>query len=256
MNHRINKFKSCPIAYGLTSKSIEIKPFDLILFNGDGFTSALIKYVETKQSKVKARYSHCGIAITRKMVKNILHNHSPEDDDDDILVVEMTSSGKLAGDKTINLLTGKYKTGVQVRSLDSLLLNYPGKIYHAPLNNNPFHYLEFLSRNGTTSFIKDNAISKLKIIQNYVLRNWNTKYQFNPLSLFASAIPYFRKLRKPDPNKKICSEIIAEIYILLDILPKRVNPKNVVPVDFIYDSDKDVPSNLFGSVTRIKILPE
>ena len=80
------------------------KACDIILFSGKGFFSRLI------QLGGLTKFSHVGIMV------------------DDEHLLESTTLSNIP-----DIITGKYKSGVQVVKLKDRLSNYNGKIYHRPL---------------------------------------------------------------------------------------------------------------------------
>ena len=96
-------------------------------------------------------------------------------------------------------------------------------------------------------------------------------YDANCWSLLSSIIPFLRPKRDHieqflnTDDWLFCSELVAEIYVKLGIFPDTVDPKNVVPMDFIgYDLDHvdsgGIAPNKFEQPKEIlistKLLPE
>ena len=76
----------------------------------------------------------------------------------------------------------------------------------------------------------------------------NTRYDANAYSLFASVFKCLRKRRDAiermlgTDDWLFCSELVAHVYKTIGIFPAEVEPKDVLPMDYIgFDSDNVVP---------------
>ena len=250
----------------------DLRPFDIIAFSGNDLISCIISRVEYNQLG-SGIFSHVGIIVTAdilpyyKLNDIIIHlkpNHP--------YLFESTFSFNLPcyDPGPPNILTGKGKFGVQLRDLEELIAHYLSntntKIACCPLINNPFYRLN--DESDEQLEIRRFIIKEkfLKIFDEYEGQN----YQYNICCLFASIFPIFRKFRHIRNNilhiinklfkklgikfkkRKFCSELVANIYIQLNVISLDFDPKNVVPMDF-FGYDRDGLPCLVKDITYLKI---
>lgn len=220
-----------------------LQPLSLILFRGTGIIGDVIIDLEMDEdSKKKAlkfgNWSHSGLLINSDVMD--IKNGKPNT----WYVYEMTMSGKLAGDRTPNIETGKSKFGTQIRELSSVVQSYPGKICIVHLKNNPT-----VQRTNETDIEYSNRMIALKKKATAFKRKQSrTWYQLNILQLLASVFPDLRWIRYFCPISRywaMCSDIVASFYKALDILGPDVVAADVLPQDFISDKDHQIQSGLF-----------
>lgn len=216
----------------------KLKPLDLILFRGSDFVSDTIRTLSNARlSKTWAdNYSHAGLIVTSDILDHPLVKN------DVIYVWESTISGKLG--QNIYNIKGESFLGTQLRNFDELIIEYDRpnttSIALCKLNNNPMdsddiEVKKSLKNKFTEIFNKYNHI----------------RYDLNFFSLFGALYPPCRCIRKPmetifgTQKWLFCSELCALIYKKLNLLPDKLNEKNVLPVDFIndVDEDKEIPKN-------------
>jgi hypothetical protein len=207
-----------------------LRSFDLVLFSGDDFVSDFIKFAEHRELKKphSGDFSHAGL-----IVRGDILNH-PNVQPDKIYIWESTMSGKLADG--VNNIDGRAFLGVQLRDFDEVVAAYDKpndtKIAICRLQHPPTITPELKTR--FTEFFTDTN---------------GRIYDLNFYSLFASLFPCLRCAREPleqithTRGWLFCSELVALTYVHMGIFPGTVNPKNVVPVDFLpgIDEDKEVP---------------
>lgn len=214
-----------------------LEPLSLVLFRGDGFVSEIIMDAESFYTD-KELYSHCGILVNTQVleIKNGIEG--------EWYVYELTCSGKIANDPTPNIETGSPRFGTQIRPLKSLLTSYPGSIAVLSLKSNPTSRAiseedeEYRKRLLSLRF----KASRFKALHD------GTHYQLNLLRLLSSLVPCIRNLRLLMPFSQywmMCSQFCASFYQSLSIIDPSINAENVVPVDFIYDSDRDLKEGIF-----------
>lgn len=237
--------KQQPIKQGEKYQNIknQIKPFDLVLFKGGDYISDFIRYVQylntdthyNKKYKVNSnQFSHVGLVVTNDILNDSSLDHGK------LYIWESTMSGDLT-DGVPNVLGESY-LGVQLRELDLVVKNY---------DSNPHTQIAFAS-------LKDDIYEKVmfdpdisnKFVKLFALYN-GTRYDANLLSLYAAVDKEYRSKRdliEETLNTQdwlFCSELVALIYKELHILPDSIDPKNVVPMDFIgFDDEDKVSENI------------
>jgi len=235
-------------------KQEKIKSFDLLFFKGSDFVSNLITYIQQKHHDDKifyedkkkkqilkkwsndpGEYTHVGMVLKNDILKDDTL------DDDDVYVWESTMSGPL--NDGVKNVRGHSYFGVQLRSLEELV-----KIYYNPGNTK-------ISIASLMPYYRNiiNENSPRVIDQFIILFNQTTdkvRYDANVYSLFSAIIPCLRGNRRKIIEKffdtedwYFCSELAAEAYLTLGILDREiVNPKNVLPMDFLgFDKDDVIP---------------
>lgn len=94
-------------------------------------------------------------------------------------------------------------------------------------------------------------------LQRFADQHENTRYQLNLFRLLASAIPCLRSARILFPLSKywmFCSQLIAQLYIDIGVLPNSVKPEDVIPQDFIYDADHQIIARDYFILPPTKIV--
>lgn len=156
----------------------------------------------------------------------------------------MTMTGKIAGDITPDIESGKCRFGTQIRELSSVLKTYPGKICVLKLKDNPFG-----QRSDEDDSTYKKRISDLRTKATlFKTTNRCTWYQLNILQMLASVLPNIRWIRYFCPISKywaMCSQIATEFYKTIDVLGHNVIPDDVLPQDFISDKDHQIKTETF-----------
>lgn len=134
-----------------------LTPLSIVLFCGSDWVSKIITGISAEQMSDKEEkqfgvWTHVGILVNKEVMPFL-----PNIQNIEWGCLEMTCSGKLAGDPTPDLVTGKGKFGVQVRDLVGLLQTYPGKIAILPLSFVPYQIsdnqkIHSFSTTNTSSF--------------------------------------------------------------------------------------------------------
>lgn len=262
----------------------DLTPLSIVLFRGNDFISKIIGKIESLDMKdekenIYGVWSHVGLLVNRQVMPFV-----PNIKNCKWAVWEMTCSGKIAGDETPDIATGKGKFGVQVRDLESVLKTYPGSVAILPLKFIPYANKKDSNSKYNSSYEKkeeqqqeEEISSMIEIIKDplFTLENpppqiilsrsdilvekleklynhYNTfHYQYNPFRLFASAFSCIRWLRKfmfTMPDWKMCSDFVASVFIDIGFMSKDlVNSENTLPIDFISDSDGEINTHLFSS---------
>lgn len=231
----------------------KILPFDLIAFRGDDFISDTISNLEY-QRLGNGEFSHVGLVITSDILSqtdNVILEPGR------LYVLESNITyGKTGG--LADITGGKDPNGVQIRDLEELIQCYivsdKNKIAWCKIINNPFD-----SRYCDTENSLLERRNNLKIqFERFYVDHQHILYSMSPVTLLSSIYPIFRPLRwlrdtiwsiinsiysknkiANTPNEwRFCSELVANVYQLIGILPPQFNAKNVVPVDFFgFDED-------------------
>lgn len=211
-----------------------IRPLDLILFRGSEFISTTIRFLE-KLEVDNGDWSHCGLVVTSDLVPTI-KNAKPGK----LYVWESTLSGEL-NDGIYDVESNATVFGVQIRSLDKLVIEYnkrDRKIAWSKLENNPYDR----KKHEDETAYKARFEKLQKLLCDLHLKYQNSMYEINPLRLLAALFPCVRSYRNKiglGKDLMFCSELVATVYCDIGVLdPQKVDPENVLPVDFISD-DKD-----------------
>ena len=197
-----------------------MKALDIILFKGVDFISDIILKLQKKQLG-QGDWSHVGLIVS----KEILDDNRLQKDC--FYFWESTMSGKF--NDSIPNIEGDSFFGVQLRQLGPIL-------EHTEKLGGKYKLLSLK--------IKDVSIYKEKFTKLFEQLN-NTHYDSNLFSLLCSLYPKLRCMRSKiekflhTENWLFCSELCALTYKELGIV-KKINPKNIVPQDFINGDDKEL----------------
>lgn len=207
-----------------------LRSFDLVLFRGGDFVSDFIRFAEKRQLQKPGSgdFSHAGIII-----KSDVLNH-PNVQPGKVYIWESTMSGKLS-DGVYNI-DGRSFLGVQLRDFDEVVDGY----------DKPNDTAVAICRLQQPFPVNEEVRSKFTALFNDLN---GTRYDLNCCSLLGSLVPCLRSCRGCTEDALdtddwlFCSELVALVYSKMGIFPGTVNPKNVVPVDFLpgIDQDKEVP---------------
>lgn len=212
----------------------DLESFDLVMFAGPDFISDYIRYMQNKCLKKEStagykvypgEYSHVGMIVKSDILED--ENVKPGE----VYLWESTMSGRLS-DGVPNVQNKSY-LGVQLRDFSKVVVGYdkPIETKIAVCKLKP----EF--RPEITPELKQEFTQ-------YFQRVNGTRYDINPISLWSNAWLKLRKIREitedffGTEDFLFCSELVASVYTHFNILPKEINPKNVVPMDFLgFDVD-------------------
>ena len=218
-----------------------LQSFDLLLFRGGDFISDFIRFIERrvirdmdpkliKRIPIKhSNYSHVGM-----VVKSDILNH-PTIKEGEVYIWESTMSGDYA-DGVPNI-DGVPYFGVQLRKFDEVM-----DAYDRPLDT----AVAVAPLNGATRtrvWKEGESVIQERFTSLFNRLNGIT-YDANLYSLFSAAYPCLRGRRQRIEEAMeteewlFCSELVATVYVTMGIYPVTVNPKNVIPIDFIgFDRD-------------------
>lgn len=229
-----------PVYYDHEEVKFMVDPGDLIFFAGSDFVSGFIRFCQKRLAKKvdpktvpSGTFSHVGMVVTSEILNHpkIIPGH--------VYVFESTMSGKLGGN--VPNIDGLAFFGTQLRDYEILIPKYLAssskdkkcKIAVGKLRNNPF-----ISSNSKTRRLLKNKFSQVFHTYN------NISYDANVFSLAGAGWSCCRPARDDmedlfnTTDWLFCSELIAVIYKELGIIPYDIDPKNVLPMDFLgYDTD-------------------
>jgi hypothetical protein len=247
-----------PQKQGINYYSIRdrIRNFDLIAFRGSDLVSDLIGCLQSFET-----YTHVGIALRTDVLANIAYHDLGFANDlekesvlmpHSVFVWESTASGRI-GDGACDV-TGATFVGVQLRDLDEVMSHYDRhaqtRIAWCPLQEDWRRRLCC-------------ANEQQRIVANLFAQYNHTYYDANCFSLFGALFACCRPCRKVClrtapcvQHAQICSELAANIYREIGILPPNIESQNVIPADFfVGDCDEEIPF-LFRDVIRISVYTE
>lgn len=241
-----------------------MKPFDLILVRSRKLLGNLICFVEkcvvnsarvniplddersdherseNERSEHEMYFSHVGIVVDSTVV------------DDPLMIpgVMYILESCLTCDDVYSIHVKRRRKifGVQVRPLAEAIKGYALSgciVRRASLNTDRQNVAEMYARIANGELKK----SFTKLYKAYL----KIKYDPNPCSLCGAAIPKLRRTRNVTQlltgTKRLlfCSELVTNVLQDIGVLAKNVDPRNVVPQDFVgYDIDNPgIPNELY-----------
>jgi hypothetical protein len=223
-----------------------IKPLDLVFFKGGDAVSNFIRYMtkkdydksdnksENKIHNIKPdAFSHIGMIVTSDILDEVTVGLNLKLEKGKLYVFESTMSGTLTDG--VKNLEGESFFGVQIRDFDQVMSSYDK-------DKNTAIAIGHLNQSIDYDTIKPIFTS--------LFNKYNgTMYDANFYSLFSTLNMCSCIRSRRDEAEYLlrstqwlfCSELIATIYRELQLIPESVNPKNVVPMDFLgFDSEHDV----------------
>jgi len=202
----------------------KIRPFDVLLFKGGDFVSDGIRKIEKLTTKIGA-FSHAALVISPRYLG--LSDLDP----DKLYTWEITMSGKL--NDGVTDYKGRSFLGVQIRPLDevvaAVLRNGPRtRVAWLPLKINIEEMLPIeLQRKATALFTE----------------TYEAPYEACLCVLLAASCPRLRCCSTQGTSRFFCSEFVAYILKGMGFLPVSCKEQNVIPVDFIPNTDTDKEIN-------------
>jgi len=216
-----------------------LRPFDIILFNGDTIMSEIISILSKRNEYPRSdEFTHAGIIVTSDILEH------PNVEPGKFYLYESTAN-LFSSYRDIN--GKKRKLGVQVRELEGVINDYDKDktaVTYCRLINNP---------------IEKTPMSELKSkFMDFYLRYNDNCYDVNLLSLFASIIPFLRRFRDPveeftnTTDWLFCSELVAMLLKHVDVYPPEVNPKDVVPRDIAFpEADTELMPKIISHIIYV-----
>lgn len=217
-----------------------LQSFDLVFFRGDDFISDFIAFLEKRElirSKSSVNisndvYTHIGIIIKSDVLDD------DRLDKDKVYIWESTMSGRLTDG--VNNIDGKAYLGVQLRDFDEVMQHYDRP-------NDTKIAVGYLSKEIRERWYYTSRPELLKSQFTKIFTGLNgIFYDANPVALFGSlSLPVCCCMRKcrdatdvANDEWLFCSELVANVFQTLMLIPPDVNPKNVIPMDFLgFDGD-------------------
>jgi|GEM_PF-3675564 len=241
-----NNNKPCKYGIKYHTISYSLKSLDLIFFKGDHFTSNMISFLQKKAfmdatkdnlkdvisfKRIEDIYSHVGVIIRPCEVLDITTINNLNLNPDKLYVWEST----LNISSKVKNVQGKNFFGVQLRDLEKVIEENDHhkntRVAIAPIKKDKREKIKF-----------DDAF-KFKFTNFFNTHN-NTIYDANPVSLCSSVNTCCRPYRENFENifntddYLFCSELVAKLFISLNLYSKNINEKDVVPIDLLgYDVD-------------------
>lgn len=245
----------------------QLRPFDLVAFRGGDLISEMISTMEEYEIGVGA-FSHVGMIVTSDILPRAKHGSKEFD-----LVpghpylFESTFTYAIGGlgDGIPDVVTGKGDFGVQLRDLEEVIPRYikdeKCKIAWCRLKNNPFNEIP-----GEAEANLRRRRTILRDSFTEFFRHYEDRlYQIDLQSLFAAMFPSLRCIRNiqdaiftalytvlyacglKEDNRgpagwQFCSELVANVYKDISIIPPEFDAKNVVPIDFFGCDVDNLPS--------------
>jgi hypothetical protein len=210
----------------------QIRPLDLILFKGGDAVSDTIRFLE-KHFDGHGDYSHVGVIVTTAVLSH------PRMQPGRLYILESTVTGFLGcGVKNID---GESFFGVQLTDFEQLLEGYDksDETRVAVAHLSP-RYVPTLSTKA--------------LLQQFWERMRGRSYQFNMYAMLSAIFPFMRGGRRlaekllGGGDWVFCSQLACQVYQSVGVFPPNVDSASVVPEDLLgYDSDKQVPTNVFTS---------
>lgn len=189
-----------------------LNTFDLILFSGRGFVSSVIKVCS------RSKFSHVGVVIKKEDIRF----RDAEFRDGGVILFESTILGN-----NRDIFFNEHKRGVQFVYFSDKIKNYKGNVY--------IRQIKIKEED------KEGMILKLN---EFALEVENREYERSKLELLFSCIP-FLKLHE-NLNTLFCSELVAELYQRIGLLPDYIQSNSYTPNSF----SKDLPLE-FGKLKDI-----
>jgi hypothetical protein len=186
------------------------KTGDLLLFEGNGFFSSLIKCTTCSY------ISHIGMVVEAKDIPNILRNSKRRSEDE--LYLFHSNKGRLP--YLYDILTNDIQSGVQLNILKDALINYDGNVYYKKLVKKNKEQINF------------------KRLEELIIDFKRTPYEEDYFQLCCAAYDGPCGQNQMDISQLFCSELVAYIYMKYGIIHNDIGmPSNeFVPKDFEYEN--------------------
>lgn len=230
----------------------KLRTGDVILFKGAEFVSNYISKIEKYVIKNNnaGSFTHAGFIIMRNDFPVGSPYREHENSPNIPYIFESTCSG-LLGDG-VNNVRGHGFLGVQLRKFSDVIDAYDR------------------SKNSVVCWCKLKEEYRNKINNELlfdIFNNYNGRmYALSFIDLITCAFPklrFLRKLRCKKNKWQFCSQLVANIFKDLGILNESVHAENVLPCDFLvnsdddkytYDTDKEIPVlfELYNNITIYK----
>lgn len=242
-------------------------PYDLIAFRGGDIMSDLIAIMEEYEVGLD-EFTHVGMIVTSDILPEAISNGKKfKLKPNHPYLFESTFTYSVPGFKedAPDVITERGELGVQLRDLEEVIPRYivdkTTKVAWCPLKNNPFKELPGESAANLKRrrrILRDSFVNFFRIYEDRL-------YQIDIDTLFAAMFPCLRFMRNFKDSVfssfynvlhnygwaknsfgpsgwQFCSELIANVYKDIGIIPVEFEACNVIPVDF-FGCDRDgIPS--------------
>lgn len=193
-----------------------IDPFDMIVFKGTSFISKIISYIQKIFFK-SGEWTHVGIILTKDILDILQVKYYRKTD---LYILESTLSGKFTdGVKDIN---NKTKFGIQIRHFDDVIRNNRGK---------KIAIIKLKNKIELTDKLKYDLIKFYNRYKNSKF-DYTGKTCLKPISPCISKNKILNNFIKTD-NLFFCSEFVAEVYKVLNLIDGNIDSENIAPVNLV-----------------------
>lgn len=235
----------------------QARPFDLLAFRGGELISKLISVLEQHQLGC-GEFSHVGMVVTAEILpKWTVGPTTTRLVPGKLYILEATFSIKIGNivDGIPDIITSKGCLGVQLRDLAEVVPRYITsqltRVALCRLINNPYEARANETREALELRRKLLVHRFRSIFESY----YGRPYELDIVGLLGSIFPCVRPIR--DVREAIyrklysilhrygiaeescgpsgwqfCSELVANVYQSLGVMPATVDPRNVLPMDF------------------------
>ncbi len=241
----------------------KIRTCDLMLFRAHDIVSNVISKVESFVDG-NGDYTHVGMCI--KGSSFWYPNGAPEWlNKDELYILESTMNGTF---KNVPDVEGLNKSCVQLRELDKVIEHYKIdkrngigllqlKELCRPLD------IDFDSEKLQKEYDKYRGmhydISPIDLISTVcpVVRTLQGNYIFRSIRDYLGALCFGKNRNGPNEhdnlisNWQFCSELVANIYVDLNMLPHEVDPSAIIPSDLVVCNEKKHIFNIFEQIIQI-----
>lgn len=242
-----------------------IKPFDLMAFRGGDLASRLINVLE-KYEVGHGEFTHVGMVVTSDILPRCTVNVGETIKEIKLIPGKLylyqstfTYNVPYISDGMTDITTGKGFFGVQLCDLEEVIpvyiINKTAKVAYCKLSLNPWEL-------KTDESIESLTLRRLQLQKDFTLFFENHQgrfYEMDPLSLLGAMFPPLRCIRDAQDQiftsliKKLnkwgltsissdsnltpsgwqfCSELVANVYKLIGVLPVTLNAENILPITF------------------------
>lgn len=240
-----NKLGDCVPNKTFDEIESSLEPLSIVLFCGRDLASTVIKKAEmvamdnVLNAKKYGLYSHSGVLVNKSLFPNI-ESMDPKR----WYVLEMTMSKEVSSNPVPNVETGSGKFGLQIRDFEQVVQHYHGDVAVLKIKENPSRRRDSETEEEFSKRF-ESIVNKSKQFKS---ENDGLNYQLNPIRLLASAFSGFRWLRVLMPFSsywEMCSQVTVSYLKAVGAIDQSVQAENVVPEDFIFDSDGQIQQSTF-----------
>lgn len=254
----------------LTYDSVKdaMRTFDLLLFKGSDLVSKAILEIETHQTHGEAQFSHAGTCVQGvHLMPCVRESERTWLKEDGVYLFESTMSGKLSDG--VPDVEGRSGLRVQLRDMRAVVAAYKGKVAWCPLKVEVRPDAESTPAATRAAYEKYIGLPYDASVVDMAAVALGPVRWLRDCSLFRCARDRLccsrlccRCCCKADNAStsqwQFCSELVCNVYRDVGIVSTKVNPQDVMPVDFVpkpggretFDADGQVPV-LFRDVVYI-----